>query len=231
MKRIEIMFSLVILGLLLVAGLFFKTNRTPQQSSVRIASETSLAKIAQQCASSVGSDGFGVASVKGKQTISHQSANIGVPCRLQLYPGAALTMLDVALATNKLFIGDNLSATQATSLSLTRVMFKGNAAGLQISLKAKGSRVDINRSQLNYPLSVGVAVGADEDVTARLSILGSELQSTGNLSEGIVLVSTGRAIFKGNKFSLSLADDAALLVAPDCQQANNKGPILGCINP
>jgi hypothetical protein len=94
--------------------------------------------------------------------------------------------------------------------------------GFQIKFTSNKSSVIIRDSQFSYPLSIGAAVGQkDSDSGALVHIGNSSFTSTGEDSEGILLVSTGKAILAHNQFQLKSPEDTALLMGSVCYLSKN----------
>lgn len=227
----KLLIIIVVLALAVIGvdvALLAKADRPfNQKQSKPISQNMLLADISKQCAESIDTDGFGVATIRGNLRIVNQSGDIDVDCRIRLLDGANLALVNSQLSSQKLLVIDNPAAARPSRLDLNKAKLSSNAGGIQISLKSRGSRVNIKNSQLNYPLSVGVTVGADDE-RAALTAVNSQLSSLGESSEGIVLVSTGKAVFSDSQFKLSRTDDVALLLAPDCRANRNVGADLAC---
>lgn len=189
-------------------------------------SSGSIKQLDTRCRQRVGNDGFGTASLSGTLSLKGQTGQLTVDCRLQLLPGAKLIFSDTKINTKKLVITDGIDATRPSQIIIDHSQLSG--AGLQIRLRATGSVFKLERSQLDFGLSIGISIGeGDKDSLASLIVNSNNLQSTGTSSEGIVLVSTGSGVFTSNQFRLK-AGDLALVMAQQCKSQHNTGPITAC---
>lgn len=231
MKRI--LTGLIIGGLIIVCwsvwyrqdGLTIQNHQTIRASQLVRQQSSDLTR---HCAAKHPVDGFTKTFISGDVHLDVRGSLASPACQIILRPGARLTLTG-RLDTGKLLITDLANSPEPSTVKLLDISLAGrSAAGLQISLHALGSQLIVERSQLNYPLSVGLAVGnGDADLTATLSLVDNIIISDQPISEGIILASTGRAIVNGNTFRPT-SKDSVLLLAPNCQAAHNQGVILGC---
>lgn len=228
------LFLAVTLFTLLISLAYFRLSQSdrsvfgiPVKSGSR---QLSIDDINKACTKTVGKDGFGTFLVKHKLTLASQTGSILVNCRLRLASGISLAFENSHINTKKLIIVDVQPGSKPSILSISDSSLQSNSGGLQIRLKNRHSQVEISSSRLYYPLSVGVSVGLSGDEQASLTVTKSKLTSIGPSSEDIVLVSTGKANFTGNIFSLSSQERVALLIAPICQASNNIGGNTSCIS-
>lgn len=199
-----------------------------KKSTVSKLPQYSLAAVTEDCKKSVQSDDFGRAEIKDSLIVRDQTATFAVPCKVQLAAGVRLELINTNLTTKNLFI-TNLDPESYTEFVLEDSTLTGSESGLQISLQGRNSQLTIRRGTFDYPLSIGLAVGAnDDDNQAGLFITGSRFRSTGGSSEGIVLASTGKAEVTSNEFISADPDRAAFLLAAECLQNNNRGINPAC---
>ena len=229
-KRKVVVFILV-LGILLGGGANVLGSKPILQK------QKALSYIARQCADQKDPSGFGVAFISD-QHIQNERGRISVPCKLYLRPGTTLQMTNVHLETKHLLIDDTPmpqpdgAVRQPTHIVLNHTRFIGSDAGFQIKSPTKGSTVSIMDSTIDYPLSVGVSVGqGDDDNNASLVVHHNTMRSKGEATQGIMLVSTGKGIFRGNHFALHDPNDFALLLGSTCKIENNDHANERCKGP
>lgn len=216
--------SLAIVGL---SGMVIAQKTTKRNVS-------SLADLQQQCVKHIDQDGFGQANL-GDVNIQNETGQILKPCKLHLKTGSTLQMNNVQLTTKNLLI-DNQSPPKPhqkpSHIVINHSQLSGPQAGFQIELKATNSTVAIQDSQIDYPLSVGIAVGAgDSDTKASLVIIRDTVLSNGPNSEGITLATTGQATFRDNQFELNDPSDIAILLGNHCELVNNSHANQRCQGP
>lgn len=187
----------------------------------------SIAALDKQCSKPV-EDGFGVVRLGSNTVITSQTGTIKSDCIIELQEGIRLELTDVKITSQKLYIR-NAEGAKNTSLSINGSVLSSPSGGFQVSFSNTSSAAKISSSRLEYPLSVGIAVGKDdEDFSAWLQIEDSEFISNNSNSEGIYMASTGSATFKRNNFELYEVDDFALLLAPNCSEEANTGANQNC---
>jgi hypothetical protein len=180
-----------------------------------------LARIETDCASSVDQDGFGHATTAGG-IIRKQAGQISVPCKVKLLAGTTLSLIQVQLSTKNLLIENGDPSESPVHLRIVSSSLSSSEGGFQIKFTSNKSSVIIRDSQFSYPLSIGAAVGQkDSDSGALVHIGNSSFTSTGEDSEGILLVSTGKAILAHNQFQLKSPEDTALLMGSVCYLSKN----------
>ncbi len=182
-----------------------------------------LADIVEQCQQSVQNGGFGSVILRGQVTVSGGAGRVPVPCKLELAADAHLEILNATIATQHLFITSLSESGGPARVTITGSTLTGRSAGLQISLGGTDSHIEVTDSTLDYDASIGLAAGSgDDDTQASLFISGSTFLSAYAGSEGIILVSTGRATVQNSRFK-ALAAEAVFLLAPVCLNSNNIG--------
>jgi len=133
------------------------------------------------------------------------------------------------LNSSKLFITEQNQSGPKSAINILNSTLTGiGDAGFQIRLAHVGSQVTVTNSQITYVLSIGISVGAVDDPAAQLIVLNSQMTSDDPRSEGIVLVSTGRGVFTGDRFAVNPAQQTALVFAQNCSQALTVGSNKQC---
>lgn len=95
-----------------------QANRNGEAGNSRGGKDAEITKLANQCSASVGEDGFGNVTIDRRLTISNESGEIPVPCRIRLNEGGSLKLNNVDLASKHLSISDYQPNGE------TRVVFK-----------------------------------------------------------------------------------------------------------
>ncbi|MDQ5972618.1 MAG: hypothetical protein QG553_777 [Patescibacteria group bacterium] len=179
----------------------------------------SMRAISDKCKKSFNGE-FGQADLK-TINLKNFRGTIDVPCRLRIRPGASIQMTNVILQTNNLIIEDQPQAKRPAHLVINSSQVSSSQGGFQIRLTNKGSTVELNKSKLSYPLSVGISTGqTDKDAKSSVTLNSNQITSQGEQSEGIVIVTTGTAKVTRNSFKLNPGEDA-LLLGSSCQLVNN----------
>lgn len=214
------------LGLVIisVAGVATAVKLNEQQS-------ISLKSIQKQCSRLRESDGFGRALI-GSVHLKNESIEISQPCKVILKDGASLQLTNVTLKTNNLVILNQKNAKKSAHLIINKSNLSSPKGGFQTQFKTSASSVSVKDSSFSYPLSVGFAVGeGDEDTSAALRVNNSTFASLSSESEGINLVTSGKAIIKNNKFEFSDDQSQALLLGSECQLIDNINANTRCHGP
>ncbi|MEO5628045.1 MAG: hypothetical protein ABIQ89_04130 [Candidatus Saccharimonadales bacterium] len=203
-------------------------------SSIAIAGRTrssqsiSLKSLSKQCRNSIDSDGFGHAKLGGVN-FHDETAQIFIPCKVEIEDGSTVQFNNVNLTTSNLLIVSKEGAKGAAHVVFNRSQLQSSVGGLQIQLKPPRSSVTVSESSFKYPLSVVMTTGGgDDDTEARINISNSRYISNSKESEGLILSTTGKAVFQENVFETSGVDDYAILVGRECQSINNIQAITDC---
>jgi hypothetical protein len=174
-------------------------------------------------------DGFGQVTLSKSLPIQNVSLTITVPCEIDLTNGASLNIQNSQLVTDKLVILDDPSQPSPSQISIVNSSLRSAQGGLFIRFQ-QGGNISVVHSTIDYPLSVSLAMSDINDQDGYLDVESSIIRSNGSSSEGIVLVSTDKGRFIGNKFSTTADSHLAILSASACQMANNSGTLPKCAN-
>lgn len=183
--------------------------------------------LAQQCAKAEWQNGFRHVHLEGDIVIRDITFELTEPCKIQLAADTHLEIINSQLTTAHLFI-TAADTESSVSVFITDSTLRGPAAGLQVSVRGAGSYIQVSHATLDYAASIGLAVGADDqDQQAGLAVNNSVFYSQDTASEGIVLVSTGRATVNESHFETA-TPDGVFLLATDCSTHNNLGIVTDC---
>ncbi len=209
--------SLVLAIIMLVECVGLVSASRPVISSIQ--AKRSIRAISESCKRSFNGE-FGRAELKTIHLKNFRGA-IDTPCKIRIKPSSSVQLTNVVLQTNNLLIEDQMGARRPSHLVINNSQLTSQKGGLQIRLTARGSGVELNKTKLDYPLSVGVSTGeADQDTKSSVKLRNNQITSQGEQSEGIVIVTTGTAKVTQNTFKLKPGEDA-LLLGSSCELADN----------
>lgn len=184
--------------------------------------ESQLQQIADSCMNSVGEDGFGLATIDGDLIISNETAEITVPCHVQLLSGANLTLNNVRLTSRHLEISDDGSNGESHIRFQDSALVGLEDSGFAIDLADSEDSVSLHSSTIDYALSVWIRIYGEDDASpggGLIEVVDSMLRSMATNSEGIILSASengGIGRFVRVTF-LTLEDTTRLLFAGDCR--------------
>jgi hypothetical protein len=180
----------------------------------------------QHCRRAPESDGLRVVKINRSVKFQNLAGKITVSCKLELQDQASLVFDNVSFTTDK-FVIEN--TTSSNSLSIFHSSFKSKTGGFIAKLQTNNSQITIRNSRFEYPLSVAVAVGADDDDSkATLAVSGSYFKSTGDGSSGIGLISSDQGAYADNRFVVNPSEEFAFVIAAHCSSKNNIGASPRC---
>jgi plastocyanin len=190
-----------------------------QQANQRY--KLTIGQIETYCTSTIDQNGFGHANLPGG-LVQKQTGQLSVPCKIRLQAGTTLTFNHVQLKTHNLLIENAKPDEAPVHLRIAYSSLSGESSGFQVKFTSNKSSLVISDSQFNYPLSIGAALGQkDSDSEALVQANRSTFTSVGEGSEGILMASTGRAIFGRNQFQLKNPEDTATLIGSRCLLVKN----------
>ena len=183
----------------------------------------SVAKLDQRCHRSKKQNGFGIVHLQGTIKVINQKGRITIPCQVYLKNGSNLIVYNSDITTQKLVIYDEKDTKKANQVNILKSQFTGPNAGLLVVLHATGSKILVDHSRFDYPLSITLGVGSDDvDTKSQLNVYDSYFRSVWPRSQGITVVSTGHGSYFNNQFILTDQQrDFALVLATHCHAANN----------
>lgn len=187
-----------------------------------------LDDLAARCASSIGEDGFGRVTIDRHLTISGETGEISVPCRVRLERGGWLQLNNVELRSKHLSISDYEPNGE------TRVGIKNSELtatgphGFLLQLSDAEDSVSIHHSKIDYPLSVWVRISdLNPEVEAgggRMDVTNSTVRADDPESEdGIQFVADeigGEAKFNKLRLDTGVLEGEfqnAMLFAGECE--------------
>lgn len=167
-------------------------------------------------------EGINTVRLKHSFRLVNQKGSLTQACRIVLQNKASLEIDHSELTTDKLVILAQEPENQTNELRITHSTLTSRTGGLLIRLQNKTSQVFITESKFDYPLSIVISAGSDEEASKSLLVVkNSTFRSKHKDSRGIGLISTGDGQYFGNRFELTQNDDFAYVVAVRCQAANN----------
>ncbi len=165
-----------------------------------------LANLAGSCASSVGSDGYGVFRTSRPTVISGERGDIRVPCKIELRRGGSLRLSNVDLISRSLIISD-FEPNEESRVTIEGSTLTGTGeAGFLTQLSDSSDSIAIERSTVDYPLGVWARATGTADASSdggRIDVTDSTLRSLDSHTDGIQLT-TGDETGIGNFVDLKL---------------------------
>ncbi len=187
-----------------------------------------IAALADRCSTSVGEDGFGDVIISNRLTISNESGEIPVPCRVRLGEGGWLQLNNVKLTSQHLSISDYRPNGETRVVFNNSDLIASGRHGFLLQLSDAADSVSMNNTDLDYPLSVWVRI-SDLSPNAeigggRIQVNNSSVRAADPESEDGIQFVTGEVGGKA-KFSKVVLDTGepqseyqnALLFAGECE--------------
>jgi hypothetical protein len=194
---------------------------------------TSFADISSACAASQDSSGFGSATLTRTVTLTNETDTLSVPCTLHLQDGAHLTIQNSTLTTRKLIVADDSPSTTGSQLVIANSTVTGApGSGLLVQLQHADDSINVEKSTLDYPLSVFLLVQNTDrsGTTGTINAAQDTITSSGPSTDGIHLVADGSANFSHLILHSANSQDEnlALLYAPQCTVESTSGAPGAC---
>jgi hypothetical protein len=193
---------------------------------------TSFADISSACAASQDSSGFGSATLTRTVTLTNETDTLSVPCTLHLQDGAHLTIQNSTLTTRKLIVADDSPSTGSQLVIANSTVTGAPGSGLLVQLQHADDSINVEKSTLDYPLSVFLLVQNTDGSGPAGTINAAQdtITSSGPGTDGIHLVADGRANFSHLILhsANSQDEDLALLYAPQCTVESTSGAPGAC---
>ena len=192
--------------------------------------------VVRQCSNSVGSDGFGSATVDRDLAVLNQSDTLSTPCIIHLANGATITINNSQLKTAHVLVTDEGASGHGSVITIQHSTLIGaGQSGLLVRLVHASDRVTLEESTIDYPLSVWVLVmglgsGSDAD-GGYVEAIGSTFRSNDPGSQGIRLVAgpgAGVGNFVNDTFQTPYSFGLALLLAGTCHEQRIQGAPRVC---
>jgi len=192
-----------------------------------------LTNLASMCASSVGEDGYGKVTIDHHLTISNETGEIPVPCRMHLERGGWLKLNKVQLRSKYLSVSDYGSNGETRVVVNNSDLLATGRHGFFLQLFDAEDSVAVHHSTFDFPLSVWVRISdqrEDAPGGGRIEVTNSTVRSVDPQSEdGIQFVAGelgGEARF--SKLRLYTGEPEgeyqnALLFAGECEPQQVEG--------
>jgi hypothetical protein len=193
----------------------------------------SFSAVAGQCASSVGSDGYGSATITQDLYVLNETDDLSQPCVLHLAGTAGIVITNSQIRTRHLVIVDEGTGPHTIQLEHSSLAAAGTH-GLVLRLQNAHDRLLIQDSSITYPLAIWILInGIDPNPGGgEIDVIGSTLQSTDPASSGIDLIvaaAGGVGNFVNDTFVMpSGANQVALLYAGTCKEQSVTGAVPVC---
>ena len=208
-------------------------------SQARAVGPLTLADLINQCAATVGTDGFGSATIDRDLVINGQTGTLSTPCVLHLSNGAQISINSAHLTTHHLYVTDDGPGTRSSSIQVNGSTLTGNGeAGFFIRLRHAADRTNVNGSTIDYSLSVWIVVsgiGSGTDAGGgTIDANGSTFRSNGLQTQGIRMMTdpkTGTGNFVSDNFQTTYSEGQALLLAGTCNKVSVVGAPQYCSLP
>ena len=194
--------------------------------------EGPLAALGRRCAASVRPDGVGVVALDAPLVARDETAEIPVPCRVELGRGASIVLERVRLRADHLAVGDDGPNGRSWVSVISSTISGAESSGFSVDLADSDDSFSLHDSTVDFGLSVLVTVHgvAPPEGGGRIEVTESVVRSRGPGTRGIALVASergGTAVFSG--VTLDAPEGATrLLFAGTCRAERVTGAPARC---
>lgn len=203
-----------------------------------VTTTSSAKRLGEQCAASVGSDGYGIVEVNQDLIIANDDGEISVNCTLHLHNASRVTLSHVHLKTRHLIVSDDKPDSQGSQVTIEdSSLFGVGASALLVDLRHRHDTITVHHSTIDYGLGIrmgAVGVGPAPDLGGgMIEMTDSTMQSTDPNTKGIRVAASssgGVARFVNDVFRTSEPNSGglAILYAAKCHEENVTGATPSC---
>jgi hypothetical protein len=198
-----------------------------------VTATSSAKRLSDQCAASVGSDGYGIVEVNQDLILANDDGQISVNCTLHLHNGSRLTLSNLHLKTRNLIVSDDKPDSQGSRVTIEdSSLFGVGVSALIVDLRHRHDTITVHHSIIDYGLGIrmgALGLGPAPDLGGgTIEVTDSTMRSTDGATSGIIVAASssggvGRFVNDVFRTSASASGGLAILYAGSCHEENVTG--------